>query len=126
MVFDKHGLVRGGEIGVDGFFYRVGNSTMPRNLTAADIVQYEIEELGNVESTFPEQGVDLASVPSRSLVWVCATKEDAAYYADTSEWSQEDYAEFGEPEIEIVFLERYRVVATDDQGGYLMQRVVSE
>jgi hypothetical protein len=84
--------------------YRGGpDSEMPRGLTAADVIAYEREELGNSITVNGEY--DLPSIAARELVWLTATPEDAAEYGEVTEC----------PVVEPV-----RVIATDPFGGMLV------
>lgn len=79
-----------------------GEGSMPRGLTAKDIVDYETTELGNEIRV--EKGVDLSSIPSEGLKWLTMTKREAREYGKA----------------EKVPLSKYQVVARDGQGGVLV------
>ena len=85
-------LYRGGGIG-----------SMPRNLTAKDVIDYEVKELGNtIEVT---KGVNLDKIPSKSLEWLVPTAKLAGEYGEVTR----------------VFIKDYRVIATDNYGGLLIE-----
>lgn len=85
-------------------------SSFPQNATAEDIIRYEIEELGNEGGTQVMPGVDLKSIPARSLDWVTFDEASAQRYANL------DLGEVVKSREET-----FRVIAKDDEGGYLIQ-----
>jgi len=69
--------------GATAKYYRGGpSSEPPRGMTAADVVRYEREELGN--NIAVEKGVDLTRYPSESLQWLSPNEEYAAEFGDVS------------------------------------------
>jgi hypothetical protein len=87
-------------------YYRGGGTgSMPKGLSAADVLKYETQELGNTIT--PEPGIDLSSIKSEKLVWVTNTKDAAKEYGKV------------EP-----ITGNFRVVARDNYGGLLVERVV--
>ncbi len=73
--------------------------------TAADVMRYEQEELGNDYGIAAEMYAELENYPATDLVWVTKQKGIAARY--------------GSPE-EVPIPEGSRIIATDDEGGYLV------
>jgi hypothetical protein len=96
-------VYRGGSQSTFGLF--------PKDMTADDVIRYEVEELGNEDSIQVMPGVDLKSIPIRSLDWVTFDEASAERYADSS---------LGET-VESREDETFRVIAKDDEGGYLIQ-----
>lgn len=91
-------------------FYRGGpESEMPRNATAADVVRYERDELGNAD-VVAEAGVDLDSISARHLQWVTETEEAAA-----------NYARHPDDTVRPQTYTNYRIVARDGEGGLLIE-----
>jgi hypothetical protein len=87
-------------------FYRGGGEgSMPRGKTAKDVLDYEQNELGNADVKAVD-GVDPSTVKSEDLVWVTKDAAAAEEYGDVSP----------------VELNGHRVVATDGDGGYLIQK----
>ena len=84
-------------------------SAMPKGMTAADVLKYEQEELGN-KDVVAEPGVDLTNIKSENLVWLTETKEQAKEYGNVSKSE----------------LKNYRVVARDSEGGVLVEKTAGE
>jgi len=76
-----------------------------RDATAADVLRYEIDELGNDHQTPAELMDDLSQVPARKLTWVARTRHGAARY--------------GEPE-EMTLPAGTKIVSTDPHKGVLV------
>lgn len=90
-----------------GTLYRGGGAgAMPKGKTAADVLQYEGDELGN--SLQVEPGVDPTSIKSDNLVWLTETKAAAKDYGKV------------EP-----VQGTFRVVARDGLGGVLVEKLAS-
>jgi hypothetical protein len=94
--------------------WRAGGRYIPRGVSAAEVVRYEEEELGNdlqVPDFFLEE-LDRKRIMAKDIVWVCRSEEHARRYLSlgTDDPYQE---EFGPDAI---------VVATDteDETGYLI------
>lgn len=85
-------------------YYRVPSGFKPSG-TAADVVRYETEELGNNLNISPEKLKELEKYPASSLTWVTKTPEEAARYG-----GPEEHKVFGNHEI----------IAEDGDGGYLL------
>jgi len=81
-------------------YWRGGpDCSMPRGLTARDVLNYEIEELGNDPSEYEVvPGADL-DIASERLRWVTELESDAAEYGEP--W------EFGVPEHEVIARDRF-------------------
>ena len=97
-------VYRGGSQSTFGLF--------PKDMTADDVIRYEIEELGNEDSTQVMPGIDLKSIPARNLDWVTFDEASAQRYADPDLGETVESRE-----------ETFRVIAKDDEGGYLIQRL---
>lgn len=86
--------------------YRYGLSSVPSDVSAADVLRYEIEELGNSINFDMDRIGGLEAIPGNRLVWVTKTPEDAKRYGN---------------DIEPVNLPRgSETIATDQEGGYLV------
>ena len=79
-----------------------------RRATAADVVRYEIEELGNQHQVAPEVMDELGRIPARKLIWVTTKKSHARRY--------------GKPE-QIQLPTNSRIIANDPDGGFLVLMV---
>jgi hypothetical protein len=89
---------------VDGTFFRGGGrGSMPRDMTAQDVLNCEASELGNELNV--AEGVDLSKVRSDRLQWVTKTKGAAKQYGD----------------VDRVVIKNFRIVATDPVGGMLVE-----
>ena len=62
--------------------------------TAADVVRFEAEELGNEwpEQLSPELQLELRSIPASQIVWVARQKETAQIYGPAELWTLSDQA----------------------------------
>jgi hypothetical protein len=90
--------------GVTKTMYRGGgHGTMPSG-TAADVIAYERDELGN-SGVVPEPGADL-SAPAKELMWLTESKEAAKQYGAVS----------------AVDVSGAQIVARDGMGGVLVRR----
>ena len=86
--------------------YRAGPSSIPGNVSAADVLRYEIEELGNSINFDMDRIGGLEAIPGNRLVWVTETPEDARRYGN---------------DIEPVNLPHgSETIARDQEGGYLV------
>jgi hypothetical protein len=66
--------------------YETGTEIHPDAKTAADVIRYEQEELGNTDlGVSPEKLKELENRPASDIVWVTRTKEAAAKYGDQRE-----------------------------------------
>jgi hypothetical protein len=88
--------------------FRSGEPYWERGLSAADIVNHEIDELGN-EIKLHISMEELARIPSRDVAWVCKTRKDAERYCIGDKIQRWDYK---------------RILAEDmleDVKGYLVE-----
>jgi len=99
------------------------NMGIPRGATAADVIRFESEELGNKQGfahLTPEKLAELEKRPAGDLVWVSPDKKTAATYG------QEDIgAETTDADIERVSdftgdVAGGEIIAEDGDGGYLV------
>lgn len=92
--------------------WRVGEPSFPRYGSAADVVRYEREELGNVLDVPPFMMEALAHVPAIHLLWVCRSRAHAWRYGGEGR-GQPYQEETGEGTL---------ILATDqeDETGYLL------
>lgn len=87
--------------------YRGGAETsMPKNVTAQEVIDYEQTELGN-KDVVAEPGINLSEIKSNNLVWLTTTKKAAREYGKVS----------------AVRLGNYRIVARDSDGGVLVEKL---
>jgi len=98
-----------------GFRVDIENWGIPRGATVADVVRYEIEELGNEQHLSPEQLSILKQYPAHSVMWVAKNKEAAAEYLSEG-MTEEDITEY-DPSY---FGEGARIIDLDYQDGYLV------
>ena len=82
-----------------------GESAMPEGETAAGVVKYEQEELGNTD-VMAVPGYDLSQLPAKNLRWVTTTEEYAAEFGEVTDVTDE--------------YKDYVVVATDGDAGVLL------
>jgi hypothetical protein len=79
---------------------------VPSDASAADVLRYEIEELGNSINFDMGRIGELEAIPGNRLVWVTKTPEDAERYGSGPE---------------TINLPRgSETIATDQEGGYLV------
>lgn len=95
--------------------YRAGNYCPPKHATALDILQHEVNELGNEDfgSDFEQSGLtkeQLHLLSATDVVWVCKTKSAAAQY--TSDRRLRCYEVHG--------LEGSVVICGNNDDGYLV------
>ena len=85
-------------------FYRGGGEwSMPRG-TAKDVIDYEINELGNDIKIVTDK--DLNTINSKNLIWVTKDEESASDYGD----------------VEPIEIDKYEIIATDNYGGFLINK----
>ena len=84
--------------------YRVHSGFNPDG-TAADVVRFEEEELGNDLRVLDSMRHKLEDMPASAITWVCAEKKDVVRYG---------------PIEEIVEVRYDEVVGCDGEGGYLV------
>ncbi len=100
--------------------YRQGPSSVPRDVSAADVLRYEIEELGNRINFDMGRIGELEAIPGNRLVWVTKTPEEAERYAGSPKHLREVCLE-GDLGIKKIDLPRgSEIIATDQEGGYLV------
>jgi len=98
--------------------YRAPTGYEPeRGATAADVVRFEMEELGNDLVVSPAIRAALGQFPATRLVWVARTPGVAARYGERAGHETEstpvETLAMGEPDL---------IVATDGEDGYLVLR----
>lgn len=94
--------------GFEDTFYRGGGEgTMPEG-TAADVIKYEQEELGN-KDVVVEKGVELSEIDARNLEWVTETEDSASRYGEVTKKTFKSG--------------QYRVIARDNDGGVLIEKI---
>lgn len=90
------------------YFRGGGEGSMPKGVTAKDIVGYEQKELGNKLSVMP--GIDLSKVPSENVKWYTTTEKAAKEYGEVTKESVGDH----------------RILARDSMGGVLVEKISRE
>lgn len=85
--------------------------THEKGATAADVVRYEQEELGNKLNVSDETLKDLGQYPASKVVWVAKEKSDAMRYGE---------------EISEVDVEGWKIIAEDGDGGFLVLDTTAE
>jgi len=98
----------------EGKAYRVDipNWGIPSRATAADVVRFEREELGNVLEVPPDLLKELDKYHYSEVIWVTRTLEDAEEYLSEG-MSRADITE-------IPVGEGARIMADDGGGGFLV------
>lgn len=85
-------------------FYRGGGGcNILKGMTAQDIVDYEIRELGNDLEL--RSGINLPSIKSEKVRWFTGSKKSAAQYGKVLE----------------VMVTNYRILARDNDDGILVE-----
>lgn len=97
-----------------GKAYRVDipNWGIPSQATAADIVRFEREELGNVMEVAPDLLKELEKYRHSDVIWVTKNPEDAENYLSEG-MTRADITEFP-------FMEGARIITEDGFGGFLV------
>lgn len=90
------------EGGVKTYYRGGGKGMINRGMTAQDVINYEQNELGNLD-VLPEKGIDLTKIPSERVKWVTETKSAAKRYGEVT-------SEKG----------NYKILARDSEGGILV------
>lgn len=95
--------------------WRVGDHFRAPGASAADVIRYERDVLGNQEMDTPEfllEELDRSGQGARDVIWVCRTKKDASQYVRRGS---------GQP-YRVDFAEQALILAMDSapQTGYLL------
>jgi len=98
-----------------GFRVDIENIGIPRDATAADVIRFEEGELGNVLGVSRELLKELENYSARDVIWVTKEKKDAAYYLSEG-MTKKDISE-------VTSVKGGRIIASDEQGGFLVLRV---
>ena len=85
--------------------YESNNWGIPRNATAADVVRFERDELGNDNQIDENDLKELEKAPATAVTWVCPKKKDALYYGPAEPF----YVPPGT-----------QIIGKDEQGGYMI------
>jgi len=98
----------------EGMAYRVDipNWGIPSQATAADIVRFERDELGNVMEVAPDLLQELEKYRHSDVIWVTKNPEDAENYLSEG-MTRADITEFP-------FIEGARIITEDGFGGFLV------
>ncbi len=99
-----------------GWRVNIENWGIPRGATAADVIRFEAEELGNERHLSGEQLKLLEEYPAHSVIWIAKSKEAAAEYLSEGMTKKGDITEY-EPSD---FGEGSRIIDLDYQDGYLI------
>ena len=90
----------------DIFYFRGGSeSSMPKNRTAKDVIDYEVKELGNALEV--SLYIDLAIIPAQNLSWVTKSESTARRYGTVSKFQ----------------IGNHRIIAKDGMGGFLIEKM---
>lgn len=100
-----------------GYRVDIENWGIPRGATAADVVRFESEELGNERHLSDEQLKMLEQFTSWSVIWVAKSKEAASEYLSEG-MSPRDIIDYDPTD----FGEGSRIIDLDYQDGYLILR----
>lgn len=97
-----------------GFAYRVDieNIGIPRDATAADVIRFEREELGNTFDVPDKLLSELDNYRYKDVIWVTHTIEDAEVYLSEG-MTPKDISKFRLPP-------GSKIIAEDQQGGFLI------
>jgi len=87
----------------------------PSKTTAADIVRYERDELGNEMKVSPKDLKSLEDFSHDDVVWVTKSKRDAKIYLSEGDTGEESLAE-------VELGNNPRLICADEFGGYLVLR----
>lgn len=64
-----------------GLYFRWGEWSAPDDISAADVIRFEQEYLGNIHLGVSSEVIaKLEGRPSRNLIWVCRTREEAKQF----------------------------------------------
>lgn len=90
--------------------------------TAADVIRFEQEELGNDLGVSKEKLAELEKRPAKDIIWVGKLKEDVARYGVEAGKEETITPEQVESLVDEVTgtVEGGEIIATDDEGGYLI------
>ena len=100
---------------IEGYRVNIENWGIPRGATVADVVRFEIEELGNERHLSEEQLKMLEKYPAHNAIWIAKSKEAASEYlsAGMTEADISHYKAGG-------FGPGSKIIDLDFQEGYLV------
>ncbi len=98
-----------------GYRVNIENWGIPRGSTVADVIRFEVEELGNERHLSDEQLKLLEKYPAHSAIWVAKTKEAASDYLSEG-MAKKDITVYNPS----YFGEGTRIIDLDYQDGYLL------
>ena len=106
-------LRRFGKATSSGTYFRWGEWSAPDDVSAADVVRFEQDYLGNSHLGIPPEVIgELETRPSADLVWVCRAKNEAEQFIPEG---------LDEQEIDSVYVPPgSRILAEDGDGGLLV------
>jgi hypothetical protein len=93
------------ETAAQSLFRGGGEGSMPKGMTAADVLNYERTQLGNTDVK-PIAGIDLKKIKSDNLQWLTTTKKAASNYGEVAGIKG-----------------NFRVIAKDSEGGVLVEKM---
>jgi hypothetical protein len=97
-----------------GLYFRWGEWSAPGNTSAADVIRFEQEHLGNTHLGISSEVIAQLEVrPSRDLVWVCGTREEARQFIPEDLDGQEEC-------IEAISIPSGSQILTEDGDGGLL------
>jgi hypothetical protein len=98
-----------------GLYFRWGEWSAPDDISAADVIRFEQEYLGNIHLRVSSEVIaKLEGRPSRNLIWVCRTREEAKRFIPECLDGEEGCVEA----INIPF--GSQILAEDGDGGMLV------
>lgn len=100
-----------------GYRVDIENWGIPRGATVADVIRFEIEELGNERHLSDEQLQIFEQFPAGNAIWVAKSKEAAAEYLSEG-MGEEDITTY----LPSDFGGGSRIIDLDYQDGYLILR----
>ena len=98
-----------------GWHYRYGEWSAPDDVSAADVIRFEQDYLGNAHlGISPEVIAELERRPSRDLIWVCRSKGEARQFVPEGICDTK-------ADLQTVYITaNCRVLAEDGDGGLLL------
>jgi hypothetical protein len=76
--------------------YRGSEYSAPRNISAADILRYEMQELGNTFCISDDLWGFMETIPASAVIWVCDTPEAAVRYTEDEDIEQVETIDLGD------------------------------
>jgi hypothetical protein len=114
VINDKtHEIAQAPTFNTVGYRVDIPNWGIPHGATAADVVRFEQDELGNDLGVSPKLLTELENYTHSDVVWVTKEKLDAVDYLSEGQTAEKDISVIHD-------VKGGKIVATDGQGGYLV------